>query len=130
MGRYDKVSQMLEEEIDKIGMSGKLTTSSLEVGDKAAHFLKSIKTIEAMEEAEGGSYDGSYDSYEGGSYARGRGRNARRDSMGRYSSERGGNRGGGRSSRDGYSSRDYSGNKQQMMMELEELRDKIEGMEE
>lgn len=34
----------------------------------------------------GGSYDGSYD---GGSYARGRGRNARRDSMGRYSSERG-----------------------------------------
>lgn len=127
MGRYDKVSQMLEEEIDKIGMSGKLTTSSLEVGDKAAHFLKSIKTIEALDEGE--SYD-SYDgSYEGGSYARGRGRNARRDSMGRYSSERGSNR-GGRSSREGYSSRDYSGNKQQMMMELEELRDKIEGMEE
>ena len=41
----------------------------------------------------GGSYEGSYEggSYEGGSYARGdgrgRGRNARRDSMGRYSSE-------------------------------------------
>ena len=31
----------------------------------------------------GGNYEG------GGSYARGRGRNARRDSMGRYSSERG-----------------------------------------
>lgn len=37
----------------------------------------------------GGSYRGG--SYRGGgmSYARGRGRNARRDSMGRYSSERG-----------------------------------------
>ena len=36
----------------------------------------------------GGSYRGG--NYEGGgSYARGRGRNARRDSMGRYSSERG-----------------------------------------
>ncbi len=34
----------------------------------------------------GGSYDGSYESYDDGmSYARGRGRNARRDSMGRYS---------------------------------------------
>lgn len=43
---------------------------------------------------EGGSYD---DSYEGGSYARGRGQNARRDSMGRYSREgysRGYSRGG------------------------------------
>ncbi len=37
---------------------------------------------------DGGSYDGSYDggSMRGGSYARGRGRNARRDSRGRYSS--------------------------------------------
>lgn len=37
---------------------------------------------------DGGSYD-SYDSYDGMSNARGRGRNAKRDSMGRYSSERG-----------------------------------------
>ena len=36
----------------------------------------------------GGSRRGSYEgSYEGSSYARGRGRNARRDSMGRYSRE-------------------------------------------
>ena len=40
---------------------------------------------------DGGSYRGSY---EGGSYARGRGRNANRDSMGRYSS-RGYSRDGG-----------------------------------
>ena len=32
-----------------------------------------------------GNRGGSYRPYEGGSYARGRGRNARRDSMGRYS---------------------------------------------
>lgn len=120
MGRYDKVSQMLEDEIDKIGMSGKLTTSSLEVGDKAAHFLKSIKTIEAMD-GEGDSYDGY--TYDGMSYARGRGRYAKRDSMGRYASE---NRGG--MNRGGYS-REYSGNKHEMMMELDELRNKIEGME-
>ena len=38
----------------------------------------------------GGSYrGGSYEGGMGGSYARGRGRNARRDSMGRYSSEQG-----------------------------------------
>jgi hypothetical protein len=43
------------------------------------------------------------------SYARGRGRNARRDSRGRYSSE--------------------MGNKQEMMMELEEMKRRIEGME-
>ena len=57
---------------------------------------------------DGGSYRGSY---EGGSYARGRGRYANRDSMGRYSS-----RG---YSRDGYS-RDggYSGS---MADELREL---------
>lgn len=37
----------------------------------------------------GGNRGGSYRSYEGGSYARGRGRNARRDSMGRYSNAEG-----------------------------------------
>lgn len=48
----------------------------------------------------GGSYRGeSY--YDGGSYARGRGRNARRDSMGRYS--RNENYGGGSYMRGGYS---------------------------
>ena len=114
MGKYDKVSRMLEDEIDKIGMSGKLTTSSLEVGDKAAHFLKSIKTIEAMDEAEGNSYN-----YDGMSYARGR-RYAKRDAMGKYTSDRG--------MMHDYN-RNYSGNKHELMMELEELKDKVESME-
>jgi len=50
----------------------------------------------------GRSYRGGYDSYDDGeSYARGRGRNARRDRMGRYSREY--NRDGMSYRRDGYS---------------------------
>lgn len=94
---------------------GELSTGSLEVIDKLAHATKNIcKIVEDMEGSsydsgsyyegsrraydgsrrsyEGGSnrsYDGSYDmSSEGGSsYRRGRGRYARRDSMGRYAAE-------------------------------------------
>ena len=78
-----------------------VTANSLEVIDKLAHAIKNIdKIIEKYEEEEGGSY--GYNSYDGSyrgnsnrgnrgnsynSYARGRGRNAKRDSMGRYSSE-------------------------------------------
>ena len=89
-----------------------LSTGSLEVIDKLAHAIKNIcKICEDMEgssyeggssygrhsyEGSGRSYDGSYDmsreggsnrSYEGSSYRRGRGRYARRDSMGRYAAE-------------------------------------------
>lgn len=128
MGKYHKLESMLEEELDKISASGKLGTSSLEVGDKVAHFLKSVKTIEAMDEAtDGESYAYGYPmddgmmgnrSYRGNSYARGRGSNAKRDSMGRYAS-RGMN----------YSRGGYSGNKEAMMEEIEELKSKIEEME-
>lgn len=95
---------------------GKLSAGDVEYIDKLTHSLKSIKAVMAMMEDEdedeysgrmsyargrggrsyrGGSYRGSsYDDGmmtggEGGSYARdnrGRGSNARRDSMGRYSS--------------------------------------------
>ena len=69
-----------------------VTTSSLEVVDKLSHAIKNLdKIIEKHEEEEEGSY-GNYDPYSRGksyrgSYGRGRGRNAKRDSMGRYSSE-------------------------------------------
>ena len=46
MGNYHKLESMLEEELDKITAQGKLGTSALEVGDKVAHFLKSLKTID------------------------------------------------------------------------------------
>lgn len=93
---------------------GKLSAGDVEYIDKLTHSLKSIKAVMAMMEDEdsgeysgrmsyardgrsgrsyrGGSYrydDGMMYSGEGGSYARdgrGRGSNARRDSMGRYSS--------------------------------------------
>ena len=123
MGKYHKITDMLEGELMKIGSEGKLTNTSLEVGDKAAHFLKSIKTIEAMDESEEGNsyrYDGgnrAYDNY-GNSYgydsmsmARGRGRNARRDSMGRYADGR------------------MSGNKQELMQEIDEMKRRVEQME-
>jgi hypothetical protein len=92
------LSRELGEANEKIRQSGgKLSGSDLDYVDKLTHALKSIKTTIAMVEAEdGGSYsDGSYrmyphwnsynDGMSDGSYARGRGRNARRDSMGRYS---------------------------------------------
>lgn len=121
MANYHKIIEMLEDELDKIATTGKLTTSSLEVGDKAAHFLKSIKTIKAMDDAEeGNSYGYGYDSYSMGrmrnSYARGRGSNANRDSRGRYSSRY-----------DGYSQHGES--KEELMNRLEMLKEQIQELE-
>ena len=123
MGKYHKIEKMLEDELEKISSSGKLGTSSLEVGDKVAHFLKSIKTIEAMDEAyDGESYDAMMDD-RNYSYARGRGSRAKRDSMGRYSSR-------GYMMRDGYSRDGIPMDKHGMMAELEEMKRKIEEMDE
>lgn len=93
----EEISEM-NKKMDKNG--GKMSTGDLEALDKLTHALKSVKTTLAMEEYDderSGDYRGSYErggnrggSYErGGSYARGRGRYAKRDSMGRYSSEYG-----------------------------------------
>ena len=90
------------EKIRKAG--GSLSAGDVEYIDKLTHSLKSIKAVMAMMEDEDGEYsnadgmsnrggrysgrynDGMHSVYRGGSYARGRGSNARRDSMGRYSS--------------------------------------------
>ena len=88
----------------------RLSASELEYADKLAHLKKSILTNEAMEEAyDDDGYSRHYDDgrrmrNDGYSYA-GRGRTARRDSMGRYS-------------RGGYS---YDEGKEDMMKELREL---------
>lgn len=82
MHKLDELRDMLMEELEKCSSKGELSAGSLEVIDKLAHAVKSIDTIVAMEEA-GYSNEGGY------SMARGRGRYARRDAMGRYS-----NRGG------------------------------------
>lgn len=90
---------MLHAELNRIQQKGELSAASLAQADTIAHTLKDISTVEAMEKAEGGYsenypayYRYGYDdggSYGGGSYGpgRGRGSNARRDSMGRYASE-------------------------------------------
>lgn len=103
----ETISRELEDVNDKIRKSGGMSAGDLETVDKLTHSLKSIKTTIAMMEAEdeeGEGYSGRYmpmyggmagmsnrgRSYRGGnSYARGRGSNARRDSMGRYSREGG-----------------------------------------
>lgn len=125
MHKLNELRDMLMEELEKCSSKGELSAGSLEVIDKLAHAVKSIDTIMAMEDA-GYSNEGGY------SMARGRGRYARRDSMGRYSS-RGGSYGGSyddgmyydggnRGGRGGYS-RGYSRDeaKDNLVKELREL---------
>lgn len=77
----EKVTDEISEANKKLEKSGgKMTAGDLDYIDKLTHALKSIKTTLAMEEYDD-EYSGNY------SGARGRGRNARRDSMGRYSND-------------------------------------------
>lgn len=91
------------EDIEQKAAKGELSISDVQYADTLAHLKKNLlKSEEMMEEFDegyssemrpmtsvGGSYRGGSYRDGGMSYARGRGRNARRDSMGRYSSERG-----------------------------------------
>lgn len=97
MHKLEQLKDMLCEELEEYGAKDKLDMGGLEIVDKLAH---AIKNIDKILESEGGYsermyYDGgmssrgAYGYYDGGnngySTRRGRGRNARRDSMGRYS---------------------------------------------
>lgn len=87
------------EKLDRKAMNGDLSPAEFERMSDLIEAKKDMLKIGEMEEMEGSSYargdmdiNRSYNmggSYNDMSYARGRGRNARRDSMGRYSSERG-----------------------------------------
>lgn len=115
MKTYDNIKQMLCDELDEIAKKKELTTNSLDVLYKGVDILKDISTIEAMEHEYGYSNDGySQNGYsgrmpvymydDGASYARGRGRYAQRDSMGRYADGSPDySREGGYSRNDGYS---------------------------
>ena len=108
---------MLCKELDEYAMKGKLTANDLEMVHKLTDTVKNLDKIALMSENEEGGYSEARggrgrgrSSYMGGSsydddmmYSerRGRGRNAKRDSMGRYSSEGGSYEGG--SSYDDYS---------------------------
>lgn len=104
-----KLKEMLMEELyeyeekAKKATGGKISMQELEKIHKLTDTVKNIDKIEMLEEgggyseesrwmADGRMYGTSYD--DGTSYARGRGKNARRDSMGRYSSEGEPHRGG------------------------------------
>lgn len=93
----DTTKRELKDANEKIRNSGgRITNGDMDYLDKLTHMIKSIKTTMAMIDAEDEGYfdDGSnmsgtygnnsYRSYPKMYGARGRGSNARRDSMGRY----------------------------------------------
>lgn len=92
-GIYD-LKQTLCDELEEYGKK-KLDAGNLDVIDKLAHAIKNIDKI--IDVYEGGEYSGDYEtdrrmmqgrSYGGRSYdGRGRGSRAKRDAMGRYSSD-------------------------------------------
>lgn len=94
---YD-LKEMLCSKLAEYGKKGELTSGSLDIIDKLAHATKNVGKIIEMSD-EGFSEENRYSynggrysregSYRGGSYARGRGRGARRDSMGRYTRQDG-----------------------------------------
>ena len=84
----EEMCEVLADELsktnDKLEKSGgQISAGDIEYIDKLTHAIKSIKATKAMMESDS---DHSY-ARGRGSYARGR--NARRDSMGRYSREQG-----------------------------------------
>ena len=161
MDLKDLLCADLEDHTEKGKKSGKMSMGDLETIHKLTDTVKNILKINVLEEeldggysedgrymGEGRIYGMSYDdgmSYDGGSsYARrggrGRGRNARRDSMGRYSSRGGspyydgmmgdqsfarGGRGGNRGySRDGGYSMDDA--KEMMVERIEDMMEMAE----
>ena len=140
----DLLCAELEDFAEKGKKSGKMSMGDLESIHKLTDTVKNILKIDMLEEESGYSEDGRYmgegriygTSYESGyserdgsSYARGRGRYAKRDSMGRYSRDGGMSydddmsyaRGGRGGNRGGYSRDD---GKHYMMGELERLMEK------
>lgn len=147
MDLKDLLCAELEEYAEKGKKSSKMSAADLDGIHKLTDTVKNILKINMLEEEGGYSEDGHYmgegriygTSYEdGSSYRRGRGRNAKRDSMGRYSRESGyseghagrnmGNRGGmGRNMGNG-GNRGYSrdGAKDYMLERIEEMMDEAE----
>lgn len=79
MKHIEKIKEMLNGELEIFGKKNALTITDLEKIHKLTDTIKNLDKIMLLEE----------DEYEmgGSSYARGRGRNAKRDRMGRYSSD-------------------------------------------
>lgn len=100
MHKIYELKEKLCKELEEYAAKDKLDVSSVSIIDTLAHTIKNLdkildheEEVKEYSETRGGrySYDNGmrmpmYNSYDGGSYSRGRGRNANRDSMGRYSS--------------------------------------------
>ena len=129
----DLLCAELEDYAEKGKKSGKMSMGDLDSIHKLTDTVKNILKIDLLESEEGYSEDGHYmgegriygTSYDDGmrrgvdySYARGRGRYAKRDSMGRYSRDDGYMRRDG-----GYSRED---GKAYMMEQLEDMREDAE----
>lgn len=84
-----KIKKMLCKELEEYGDKKSLSSSDVEMIHKLTDTVKNLDKIEMLEGDDG--YSETYPYYMGGSsYAgRGRGRNARRDRIGRYSSDMG-----------------------------------------
>ena len=134
----DLLCAELEDYAEKGKKSGKMSMGDLDSIHKLTDTVKNILKIDILEEESGYSEDGAYmgegriygTSYDDGmrrgggySYARGRGRYAKRDSMGRYSRDDGYMRRDGRGMRDGYSREE---GKAYMMEQLEDMMEDAE----
>lgn len=138
MHTYYDAKELLHKELEEIVRKGELSAGSLDTIDKLLNSIKNACKIIMYDEYS----DDEYSNEGGGGYsnARGRGSNARRDSMGRYSREggysneggysmargggRGGNRGGGRGgySRGGYS---YAGENEEKVEILRDMMSEV-----
>jgi hypothetical protein len=98
MEYIEKIKKMLCKELDEYAMKSKLSMADIDVIHKLTDTVKNLDKIEMLEddggysEARGGRgrsymHGSSYDDDMMYSERRGRGRNARRDRMGRYSSD-------------------------------------------
>lgn len=132
MDELYELKELLCKELEEYGKKGELSAGTLDIVDKLAHAAKNLGKLIEMYEEEGysgamnrrysrysrqggGNRGGSGGGSSNGSYARGRGRNANRDSMGRYSSE-------------GYSREGYSYAEDGIAEMIEEMRDMMQDL--
>lgn len=125
MHTYYDVKDMLHKELEDIVKKGELSAGSLETIDKLLNSIKNACKITMYEEYsdDGYSYADADTDMADYSNARGRGTNARRDSMGRYSRAR-----GRYSRRGGYSYAD--GDKEEKMEILRDMMSEVSSEDE
>ena len=114
MEYMDKLRDKLCDELDEIARKPEMSAGDLETAHKLTDTIKNIDKIAMLEEDGGYSQAGDWEADMRGTYGRGSSyRGRKRDSMGRYSRE-------GRGGRGGYSRNDA---KESMMEQMEMLMD-------